>query len=84
MITTRSHFRKEIEDVRDRGYAVADEEHEAGIRAISVPVFGHGEVAAAAVAIAAPAFRMSVEELEAHLPTLREAAGALSVMMAVR
>lgn len=83
-ITTRSQFRREIEDTRERGYAVADEEHEAGIRAISVPVFGHDEVAAAAVAIAAPAFRMSVEELEAHLPTLREAAKALSVMMALR
>lgn len=83
-ITTRSRFRKEIETVRERGYAVVDEEHEAGIRAISVPVFGHDQVTAAALSAAAPAFRMSVDQLIDHLPTLREAAQALSVVMALQ
>jgi len=83
-ITSRSRFRKEIEAVRERGYAVVDEEHEAGIRAISVPVYGHDQVAAAALATAAPAFRMSIEQLEEHLPTLHEAAKALSVLMALQ
>jgi len=83
-ITSRARFREEIQRVREQGYAVVDEEHEAGIRAVSVPVFGHGEVAAAALATAAPAFRMSVDELVGHLPTLREAAKALSVLMALQ
>jgi len=83
-ITSRSRFRKEIEEVRERGWAVADEEHEAGIRAIGVPVMGHDDVAAAALATAAPAFRMSVDELVGHLPTLNEAAKALSVLMALQ
>jgi DNA-binding IclR family transcriptional regulator len=83
-ITSRSRFRQEIEQVRQRGYAVVDEEHEAGIRAISVPVFGHDNVAVAALATAAPAFRMEIHELETYLPTLREAAQALSVMMALQ
>jgi len=83
-ITSRSRFRKEIEEVRERGYALVDEEHEAGIRAISVPVLGHGQVAAAALSTAAPAFRMSLEELVAHLPTLNEAAKTLSVLMALQ
>lgn len=83
-ITTRARFREEIERVRERGYALVDEEHEAGIRAISVPVFGHEQVAAAALSTAAPAFRMSLEELVGHLPTLHEAAKALSVLMALQ
>lgn len=83
-ITSRARFRKEIEEVREHGYAVVDEEHEAGIRAISVPVFARGDVAAAALATAAPAYRMSVDELIGHLPTLTEAAKALSVMMALQ
>lgn len=83
-ITTRSRFRKEIEEVRERGYAFVDEEHEVGIRAISVPVFGHEQIAAAALATAAPAFRMSIEELVGHLPTLHESAKALSVLMALQ
>ncbi len=83
-ITSRAKFRQEIELIRERGYAIADEEHEVGIRAIGVPVFGHDQVAAAAVAMAAPAFRMSVEELIRHLPALNEAAKALSVLMALQ
>lgn len=83
-ITSRSRFREEIERVRERGYAVADEEHEAGIRAIGVPVFAHDDVAAAALATAAPAYRMDVEQLVGHLPRLTEAANALSVLMALR
>jgi DNA-binding IclR family transcriptional regulator len=82
-ITSRSRFRKEIEDVRDCGYAIADEEHEAGIRAIGVPIL-EGDHAAAALATAAPAYRMTMDQLVGHLPTLTEAARALSVMMSLQ
>ncbi len=82
-ITSRAKFRQEIELVRERGYAVADEEHEAGIRAIGVPVFDDDQVVAA-LAAAAPAFRMSIDELVVHLPTLEEAAETLSVLMGLR
>jgi DNA-binding IclR family transcriptional regulator len=81
-ITTRRRFREEIEQVREQGYALADEEHEEGIRAIGVPVFDHAGVAVAALATAAPAYRMSRERLMAQLPTLTEAAKALGVLMA--
>lgn len=83
-ITSRRVFRQEIEEVRQRGWSLVDEEHEAGIRAISVPVMGHDEIAVAALATAAPAFRMGIDELVAHLPTLTEAAKALSVLMSLQ
>lgn len=79
-ITDRDAFRAEIDIVRGRGYAVADEEHEVGIRAISVPVFVNQNMVAA-VATAAPAFRASVEQLVHHVPTLEEAAQLLSTVM---
>lgn len=81
-ITSRARFREEIEKVRSQGYAVADEEHEEGIRAIGVPVLD-GDHAAAALATAAPAYRMTMDQLIAHLPTLNEAAKALSVLMSL-
>jgi IclR family transcriptional regulator, acetate operon repressor len=81
-ITSRSRFREEIAWVREHGFAVADEEHEAGIRALGVPVFD-GDHAPASLATAAPAYRMTVDELLTHLPTLTEAAKALSVMMSL-
>jgi DNA-binding IclR family transcriptional regulator len=80
-ITDRGRFRDEIELVRARGYAIADEENEVGIRAIGVPVLD-GEYVIAAVATAAPAYRMTVQQLIEHLPTLREAAKTLSAVMA--
>lgn len=79
-ITDRDAFRAEIDIVRGRGYAVADEEHEVGIRAISVPVFVNQNMVAA-VATAAPAFRASVDQLVHHVPTLEEAAQLLSTVM---
>ena len=81
-ITSRRKFREEIAQVREQGYGIVDEEHEEGIRAISVPVFGQEDEAIAALATAAPAYRMSREQLVSHLPTLTEAAKALGVLMA--
>lgn len=82
-ITNRAAFRAEILSVRSRGYAIANEEHEVGIRAISVPILVNQRLVAA-VATAAPAFRTSVEQLVAQVPQLREAAASLSTVMALR
>lgn len=41
-ITDRARFREEVDRVREQGYAVSDEEHEAGIRAVGVPIVGPG------------------------------------------
>ena len=78
-ITDRERFRAEIEQVRRDGYAVADEEHEAGILAIGVPVLNPSGVAVAALSSAAPAFRSSLGELRSYLPHLREAARELAI-----
>lgn len=80
-ITERARFRSEIEQVRERGYAVADEEHEAGIRAIGVPVVGPLGNAVAALSTPAPAFRRSMSELAGYLPVLVEAALELAVVL---
>ncbi|GAA2813811.1 IclR family transcriptional regulator [Saccharopolyspora taberi] len=78
-ITERDRFRAEIEQVRRDGYAIADEEHEAGILAIGVPVLNPSGIAVAALSSAAPAFRSSLDELRAHLPHLRAAARELAI-----
>ncbi|WP_114453540.1 IclR family transcriptional regulator [Halopolyspora algeriensis] len=78
-ITDRQRFRTEIEQVRAQGYAVSDEEHEAGILAIGVPVLDPGGTAAAALSAAAPAFRSSIEQMHAYLPPLHQAAKELAI-----
>ncbi|AMM32010.1 IclR family transcriptional regulator [Sinomonas atrocyanea] len=80
----REQFRKEIESVAAQGYAIADEEHEAGIRAIGVPVRNPDGVTVAALSVAAPAYRVSREKLLDYLPPLREAAQELTVLLPPR
>ncbi len=83
-ITDRAAFRTEIEAVRAQGHAVADEEHEPGIRALGVPITGPDGVAHAALSVAAPAFRMPLDELLALRPALTSAAQELAVLLPPR
>lgn len=78
-ITDRDRFRAEIEQVRRHGYATADEEHEAGIRAIGVPVIDPSGIAVASISTAVPAFRSSNEDMLAYLVPLRQAAKELAI-----
>jgi len=82
-ITDREAFRSEIQATRERGWAIADEEHEAGIRAVAVPVLIDG-VAAAAISTAAPAYRLTTEQLIECVPTLQDAASRIAVLMPAR
>jgi IclR family acetate operon transcriptional repressor len=80
-ITDREQFREAIAEVRARGWAIADQEHEAGIRAVAVPVPGPDGVARAAISAAAPAYRASVDELVALVPLLADGARRIAVRM---
>ncbi|GAA4510327.1 IclR family transcriptional regulator [Actinoallomurus oryzae] len=80
-ITDRARFREEIDRVREQGYAVSDEEHEAGIRAVGVPIVGPGGTALAALSTPAPAYRVTMRELTGSLPFLLEAAAELAVLL---
>ena len=83
-ITDRDKFREEIEQVRRQGYAVMDEENEIGMRAVAVPVLNAQGNAFASVAVAVPVFRMTMEELISHVPTLQEAAAELAARLPQR
>jgi DNA-binding IclR family transcriptional regulator len=83
-ITDRDAFRAEIELVRGRGFAVMDEENEAGMRAVAVPLLNHQGYAFASLATAVPVFRLSMEGLEAHVPLLQEAAAELAARLPQR
>jgi IclR family pca regulon transcriptional regulator len=66
-ITTLDALIAQLVQVRERGYAVADEELAAGLRAVAAPVRGHAERLVAAVNISVPGGRVSREELENRL-----------------
>lgn len=80
-ITDRDALRREISLVRGRGYATADEEHHAGLRAVAVPVSRPGGGVFAALSTAAPAFRKSLPDLVDLVPVLQEAAAELAARL---
>jgi DNA-binding IclR family transcriptional regulator len=83
-ITDRQLFRDEIERTRRRGYAVMDEENEAGMRAVAMPLLNGQGHAFASLATAVPVFRLSLEALEAHVPLLQDAAAELAARLPQR
>lgn len=76
-ITSVAKLRAELRTVRERGYAIADEELAEGGRAIAAPVRREHEVVGA-VAISGPAYRLTLERLHALAPRVNEAAERLA------
>lgn len=83
-ITDRDEFIQNIADVRAHGYALSDQEHEEGVRAIGVPVMGVDGTAMAAISVAAPSFRRSVADLIDMLPVMNQAARELAARLPAR
>lgn len=57
-ITDPDRLREELVRVRERGYAIAEEELEDGLNALAAPIYDHAGAVNAAVSLAGPAFRI--------------------------
>ncbi len=68
----------ELEEVRRQGYAVALEELEEGLHAISAPVWNHERRAVASVSVSGPSYRLSVERIREIAPQVVETALEIS------
>jgi len=71
-------FRGHLQQIRGRGYAVDDEENEAGIRCVGVPVFDHARRVAGAVSISGWTVTMTSERLPQLGATLQETCREIS------
>lgn len=49
--------------VRERGFAYSEQEYEDGINAVAAPIIDKNKVALASIAVAGPAYRLSVERM---------------------
>src|ERR1035437_2103683 len=77
-ITKRVALGDELKRVRDRGYALVDEELELGLRSLAVPVVNRGGRVVAAINTGVHASRVSVKEMvERFLPALKDGAVSL-------
>jgi IclR family pca regulon transcriptional regulator len=78
-LTTTSELLAEIRSVREKGYAVSDEELELGLRALAVPVIGPNDEIIAAVSVSAASARVRSADLRRRfVPVLRSFARMLA------
>jgi len=77
-------LRAEIGDIRATGLAFDRQEHEAGIHCVAAPIHSRDRDFVAGVSATAPAYRISMEQLTAWGPLVRETAAAIMEDMAAR
>lgn len=77
-------FRRELTTIRLRGYAIADEENEIGVRSLATPVRNQSGQVIAATSIAGPAQRLTKKRLDTFVPDVIGAADAISTRLGYR
>jgi IclR family transcriptional regulator, KDG regulon repressor len=77
-ITDPEKLRAELATIRQKGYAIDDEEIEVGLRCIAAPIRDHSGQVTAAISVAAPVQRMTKKNIQATIPSVVAAAEAIS------
>ena len=80
-ISTPAALRRDLQQAREQGYAIDDEEHAVGLRCIAAPIFNENAEALAAISLSGPMARIS----DARIPLLgdlvRRKADAISAQL---
>ena len=71
----------ELALIRERGYALDDEEYEVGVRCIGAPIFDHTGFAIAAIGIGGPSARITEARIDELATLVMHAAKGLSRRM---
>jgi DNA-binding IclR family transcriptional regulator len=77
-LTKPARLKAELKLIRQRGYAMDDEEFEEGLKCIGAPVMDHSGRVVAALSVAGPAFRLTNERIPAVARSAIRAASELS------
>lgn len=80
-ITSPDELRRQLEIIRDQGYAVDNEEYELGVCAVSAPIFNRRGNIIAAVGSPSPTSRMTPERITEIADAFKSAAQAISHRM---
>jgi DNA-binding IclR family transcriptional regulator len=80
-VTSPDKIRKQLEEIRDQGYAVDYEEYELGVCAIAAPIYNRKGILIAAIGSPSPISRMTSERITEMATAFKEAAQAISHRM---
>jgi DNA-binding IclR family transcriptional regulator len=80
-ITTAELLKMQIQETRQRGYAMDDEESVVGVRCIAVPIRNAKGEIAAAVSISGAAFEFGEDVLPDYIESVKEAAAEISTRL---
>ncbi len=80
-ITSRAALFQQLEEIRQRGWALDDEETEIGVRAVAAPIRDITGRAVASIGIPGPAGRLNNERIGEMAQALMEAARAISARL---
>jgi len=74
----------ELARIRERGYAIDDEENEEQIRCVGAAVFDHRGRVVGGLSLSAPAFALSLKEADKLGPAVTAASSAVSLSLGAR
>ncbi|MGA2992356.1 MAG: IclR family transcriptional regulator [Candidatus Korobacteraceae bacterium] len=77
-LTTPVDLKTELKLIRERGYAIDDEENEDGVRCVAAVVMDYAGRPAAAISVSSPSFRLPLEKAPSIAQLVCETAHALS------
>jgi IclR family transcriptional regulator, KDG regulon repressor len=83
-ITRRPDLERELASIREKGYALDDEEHEIGVRCVAAPVWDSKGVVCAAVSVSVPVVRLPDREIPRYRRVITQAAEEISKRMGYR
>jgi IclR family KDG regulon transcriptional repressor len=77
-IVSRIALLKELERIREQGFAIDNQENELEGRCIAAPILGHDSRVVAALSISGPVFRMDVDRARSLAPKLKQICSAIT------
>jgi len=83
-ITDPEVLKQELKEIRKRGYAIDNMEHEEGIRCVGAPIRNHRGGVFAAISVSGPSQRFNLSRIEVMAKLVIEAAKEISKKMGYR
>ena len=80
-IVRRADLDRELSAIREQGYAIDNEEHEAGVRCVAAPVRNNFSAVCGAVSVSVPTVRLPDKEIPRYRDIIVQAAEEISSRM---